>query len=587
MKIAIGMIVRNLISAHPLTEFLDNAEKYDHPIERVIVVYSHEADPEAIQELQRKAKVSLIRLQNYERAHMILKQLGVRFSSIQQLLFCPLIDTHGLIPYGFNRNQVLMEALFTGVDYLIFVDSDVQPSVLHRTPDGEVGFEEVDFIGAHLYGMSLGATITSSDYSGYNILPPASFEGMADLLWGLHKEDMAEFWQSSEVRGGLIVQEAGTPELQPTTKVLGGNMGIRMSALTTLPPFFSPYYFYNKTPLLARGEDTLVGLAASRSQIKCLDIQTPIFHDTYGDYPKIPDLKNDSSVRDRLYYACTGWIGRNVFLRWKTGHAPTEFFERGRRLSDGAKALYRYTNDRRFLYLPDIQSAAEAWLPDMIKILLVEDDKIIVASLSEYLNSEGYLVRSVSGQTAAMKLLAEEKADLVLLDVSLAEGNGFAACRAIKAEFDVPVIFLTASGDEFSTVTGFDLGADDYIPKPFRPRELISRIRNVLRLTGSMGKTVKLGDVVVDTEKGTAVKNNRDLFLSALEYRLLLFFINNRGIVLTRERLLDAIWDVAGEYVNDNTLTVYIKRLREKIEDDPADPKIILTVRGTGYKVDA
>ena len=174
----------------------------------------------------------------------------------------------------------------------------------------------------------------------------------------------------------------------------------------------------------------------------------------------------------------------------------------------------------------------------MIKILLVEDDKIIVASLSEYLNSEGYLVRSVSGQAAAMKLLAEEKADLVLLDVSLAEGNGFAACRAIKAEFDIPVIFLTASGDEFSTVTGFDLGADDYIPKPFRPRELISRIRNVLRLTGSMGKTVKLGDVVVDTEKGTAVKNSRDLFLSALEYRLLLFFINNVSQLTPAERSL-------------------------------------------------
>ena len=174
----------------------------------------------------------------------------------------------------------------------------------------------------------------------------------------------------------------------------------------------------------------------------------------------------------------------------------------------------------------------------MIKILLVEDDKIIVASLSEYLNSEGYLVRSVSGQAEAMKLLAEEKADLVLLDVSLAEGNGFAACKAIKAEFDVPVIFLTASGDEFSTVTGFDLGADDYIPKPFRPRELISRIRNVLRLTGSMGKTVKLGDVVVDTEKGTAVKNNRDLFLSALEYRLLLFFINNVSQLTPAERSL-------------------------------------------------
>ena len=223
----------------------------------------------------------------------------------------------------------------------------------------------------------------------------------------------------------------------------------------------------------------------------------------------------------------------------------------------------------------------------MTKILLVEDDKAIVANLTEYLNSEGYAVESVSGQTAALNLLVDKKVDLVLLDVSLAEGNGFTTCKAIKAEYDIPVIFLTASGDEFSTVTGFDLGADDYIPKPFRPRELVSRIKNVLRLTGNTGKTVKLGDVVVDTEKGTAMKNNKDLFLSALEYRLLLVFINNRGIVLTRNQLLDAIWDVAGEYVNDNTLTVYIKRLREKIEDDPANPQIILTVRGIGYKVEA
>jgi len=222
----------------------------------------------------------------------------------------------------------------------------------------------------------------------------------------------------------------------------------------------------------------------------------------------------------------------------------------------------------------------------MTKILLVEDDKAIVANLTEFLNSEGYAVVSVSGQTAALNLLVDEKVDLVLLDVSLAEGNGFAACKAIKAEYDIPVIFLTASGDEYSTVTGFDLGADDYIPKPFRPRELVSRIKNVLRLTGNTGKTVKLGDAVVDTEKGTAMKNNKDLFLSALEYRLLLVFINNRGVILTRNQLLDAIWDVAGEYVNDNTLTVYIKRLREKIEDDPANPKIILTVRGLGYKVE-
>ena len=223
----------------------------------------------------------------------------------------------------------------------------------------------------------------------------------------------------------------------------------------------------------------------------------------------------------------------------------------------------------------------------MTKILLVEDDKAIVANLTEFLKNEGYTVKSVSGQTAALDMLSEERSDLVLLDVSLAEGNGFAACKAIKEEYDIPVIFLTASGDEFSTVTGFDLGADDYIPKPFRPRELISRIKNVLRLTGNTGKTVKLGEVLVDTEKGTATKKGNELYLSALEYRLLLVFINNRGIVLSRTKLLESIWDIAGEFVNDNTLTVYIKRLREKIEDDPANPTIIKTVRGLGYRVDA
>ena len=223
----------------------------------------------------------------------------------------------------------------------------------------------------------------------------------------------------------------------------------------------------------------------------------------------------------------------------------------------------------------------------MTKILLVEDDKAIVANLTEFLKNEGYTVKSVSGQTAALDMLSEERSDLVLLDVSLAEGNGFAACKAIKEEYDIPVIFLTASGDEFSTVTGFDLGADDYIPKPFRPRELVSRIKNVLRLTGNTGKTVKLGEVLVDTEKGTATKNGNELYLSALEYRLLLVFINNRGIVLSRTKLLESIWDIAGEFVNDNTLTVYIKRLREKIEDDPANPTIIKTVRGLGYRVDA
>ncbi len=222
----------------------------------------------------------------------------------------------------------------------------------------------------------------------------------------------------------------------------------------------------------------------------------------------------------------------------------------------------------------------------MTKILLVEDDKSIISNLSELLLSEGFSVRTAVGQRDAIASVEQEQPDLVLLDIFLADGNGFAVCSAIKSSYNIPVIFLTASGDEYSTVTGFDLGADDYIPKPFRPRELISRIKNILRLTGSIGAVIQLGDITVDTIKGTAARNGKDLYLSALEYRLLLTFINNRGAVLSRNQLLESIWDIAGEFVNDNTLTVYIKRLRDKIENDPQNPLIIKTVRGMGYKVD-
>lgn len=222
----------------------------------------------------------------------------------------------------------------------------------------------------------------------------------------------------------------------------------------------------------------------------------------------------------------------------------------------------------------------------MTKILLVEDDKAIVSNLTEFLSKEGFDIKSTSGQSGALALLDTARFDLVLLDISLSDGSGYTVCKAVKADYHIPVIFLTASGDEYSTVAGFDLGADDYIPKPFRPRELVSRIKNILRLTGNVGSVIKLGEVEVDTVKGTASKNGNDLYLSALEYRLLLVFINNRGIVLSRNKLLESIWDIAGEFVNDNTLTVYIKRLREKIEEDPQNPTIIKTVRGLGYKVD-
>ena len=222
MKIAIGMIVRNLLSARPLTDFLNNAEKYGHPIERVIIVYSHQIAPEAVNELQRRTKLSLIHLQNYDRARLILKNIGVRYSSIQQLLYCPLIDTHGLIPYGFNRNQVLMEALFTGMDHLVFVDSDVQPYVLRRTPDGVTRFEEIDFIGAHLRGMSLGAAVTSSDYSGYNILPPPPLTGWQTCSGASIRKTWQNFGKAAGVMADLLYRRATHLSRSPPQRFWAG-----------------------------------------------------------------------------------------------------------------------------------------------------------------------------------------------------------------------------------------------------------------------------------------------------------------------------------------------------------------------------
>lgn len=219
-------------------------------------------------------------------------------------------------------------------------------------------------------------------------------------------------------------------------------------------------------------------------------------------------------------------------------------------------------------------------------ILLVEDDPEIVNALTTLLESEGFTVRSCATQDAACSLLTERSFAIALLDITLAQGNGFAVCAAAReAASDMPVIFLTASDDEYSTVVGLDMGAADYIAKPFRARELVSRIRGALRRANPTESILELGDVRVDPASGTATKAGAEVYLSALEYRLLLYFLQHKGRLVTRDLLRDAIWDTAGEYVSDNALNVYVKRLREKIETDPADPQIIRTVRGLGYKV--
>lgn len=222
-------------------------------------------------------------------------------------------------------------------------------------------------------------------------------------------------------------------------------------------------------------------------------------------------------------------------------------------------------------------------------ILLVEDDKTIAAGLEYSLQQEGYTVALCYDFEAAKKVIHNDidQLTLCLLDLSLPDGSGYDLCHLIKEKSDIPVIFLTAIDDEVNVVMGLDMGADDYITKPFRIRELLSRLKSVMRRyrgEQQTQQTLMLQNIHIHTRQGKVYKSGEEIPLTALEYRLLLTFVNHKGQVLSRQQLLDHIWDVAGDFVNDNTLTVYIKRLREKLEDDPQQPKLIQTVRGLGYQ---
>lgn len=217
---------------------------------------------------------------------------------------------------------------------------------------------------------------------------------------------------------------------------------------------------------------------------------------------------------------------------------------------------------------------------------MVEDDRTIALGLSYSLNEEGYGVTVCYNAASALKEMQDCSFDLAILDVSLPDGSGYDICRAMRARSDTPIIFLTVLGEESDVVMGLEMGADDYITKPFRLRELLSRVRTVMRRAGGEEKDeISVEGLTIHVKQAKATKNGIEIPLTALEYRILLALAINRGQLLTRGRLLEDIWDIDGDFVNDNTLTVYIKRLREKVEDDPQNPVIIRTVRGLGYRM--
>ena len=354
MKISIGVITKDFYSLEPIDEFLENASKYNHKIYSVVIVYSHSCDFQLIESLREKVKVSLVKINDAPEIKQQLIKMDLSTENIEILINCPTLKKYGKVPYGLNRNYALVKALLSGSEVLVFIDTDVYPRVLVKEDD-EVKEKEINFIGRHLeYLRKEEVIITTSDYSGYYIIPPMSFTGMKELFVGLQKEDAFEFLRNFEEHNCLSLDNNKKRKIFETDKILGGNVAIKLSALKELPPFFSTVYNVNGEHVLSRGEDTLLGIKLKKSDKKCIDIDTKIFHNTFGNYPEVPDIKKDKSIKDRFYYTCLGWIGRNPFLNWLKGEDIEEIKNRQKKnIIIGSKAVSSYLNDERFLILPE------------------------------------------------------------------------------------------------------------------------------------------------------------------------------------------------------------------------------------------
>ncbi|MEA3424210.1 MAG: hypothetical protein U9Q80_10520 [Bacillota bacterium] len=382
MKISFGVITKDLIETDSIDKFLDNAEKYFHPIYSVIITYSRNIDNEVVERLRKRVNVEIIKINDVDGMCRQLSDMEVSEESIENLLNCKIVDESGMVPYGKNRNNVIMKGMLTGVDVLVFIDTDVYPELLVQR-DGYVEKVEVDFIGRHLeYLKRDDVSITTSDYSGYYIIPPMRFDGMDKLFSGIQKESIFEFLNNSHLHKCFIPDNFLDREPFETDKILGGNVAIKLSIFEKILPFFSSSYVVKGERYLTRGEDTLMGIEMSKiKNHRCMDIDTRIFHDTYSKYPLVPDILNDEDIKDRFFYACMGWIGRNPFLNWihKRDIEKCRIEQRDA-LKTGAKAAADYLNDDRFLLLEEALEISYDRLDEV-----VDEYKKVVKSWREFI----------------------------------------------------------------------------------------------------------------------------------------------------------------------------------------------------------
>lgn len=355
MNISFGIITKDLLDTGSVDAFLDNAEEYGHDVYSVIAAYSRHIDYEIVERLRKRVNVEIVKINDHDIMCDQLADMRMSNSSIRNLINCAVVEENGIIPYGTNRNNVIMKGILTGVDVLVFVDTDVYPSLLVEE-SGSVKNIKIDFLGRHLeYLKKEDVYVTTSDYSGYYIIPPMNFDGMQDLFRGIQKNTSYDFIKNSNIHNCFVGDNYHNRKPFETNKILGGNVAIKLKVFRKILPFFSSSYIVNGERFLTRGEDTLMGIEINRLKThKCIDIDTKIFHNTYSNYPQIPDILNDEKIKDRFYYACMGWIGRNPFLNWIHGEDVShKRIEQGRALKVGAKEIARYLNDDRFLILEE------------------------------------------------------------------------------------------------------------------------------------------------------------------------------------------------------------------------------------------
>lgn len=365
MKVGVGLIVKDLNYDVNILKFLENATKYNHHIEEVIIAYGRSFDVELKKEIEQYAPLKLIKINQATALKRDLRKLGLAKEEVESLIYSENYDKYGLIPYGKNRNNVVLRAILDGLDILFFIDDDVEPCVLIDN-NGKVQKVEIDFFKEHLDYLQGDIYVTTSDYSGYYIVPPMKYPKMEYLIRGVQKG--AIFKKSFANASGLTLDKYDKRQVFKTDKILGGNLAIRLEIFDEILPFFSDVYSLKGESFLTRGEDTLLGLSINKIPNKYfLDIDVKIFHNTFGDYPRVPDILSEDRIKDRFFYACTGWIGRNPFLNWLLDRDLKDYYKRTRKaLTVGVGATVEYLEDERFFILPEALDAAYENLENMI-----------------------------------------------------------------------------------------------------------------------------------------------------------------------------------------------------------------------------